>query len=89
MILPALPFADIAVNCALLAEREDFGLTALEWMVARMPGGPGRATMLEVEKTRQAVAAAQATSAMFRALAPFEAEVRAFLAGLVAEAVDG
>lgn len=82
MTLPDLPFAEFAVNCALLADREDFGLTALEWMVSRMPG-IGPATLLEVEKTRQAVTAARLMADLFRALAPHEAAVRAYIGGLV------
>lgn len=86
MGLPAATFGSIAVDCHVFADRERFGLSAMEWFGAGVKvAAPGVARV--IEDTRRSADTAAALSDLFRRLAPYEVEVRAYLEALMAEAV--
>lgn len=79
--LPASSFDDIAVDLLLFAEREAFGLEALEVMAAKMDPADNPSGAMTIAQTirdsRRAARTAGELSVMFRALAPYEKAIRA------------
>lgn len=85
--LPAGDFNAIAVDMRLFAEREAFGLEALEVLAAKLTSLGGSSAIAQtVADTKGAAETAARLSACFKALAPFEPEIRGFLEGLLERA---
>ena len=84
--LPASSFAEIAVDCHVFANREAFGLVALETFVVRAgePIGLKRA----LDDTKRSAATAGALALLFQELVPFEGDARAFIDELLRKAAS-